>query len=241
MASVVLGSDAEVKRSGRLVRRCPRQKATGRAALLLGLVILLWGVNWPIMKVGLRVHAAAVVRARRGSRWARSVSSRCCWRPALCGGRRAPICRLCSRWGCCRSAAFLGLTHSALMFVEAGRSAILAYTTPLWVAPLSALFLREHLTPAKLLAVGLGMTGVAVLFNPLAVDYRNHRVLLGNGLLLLAAHRLGRGDRARARSSLAGESAGADALADAAGGAGPRPAGGLAVSRSRRSTGRRSF
>ena len=89
--------------------------------------------------------------------------------------------------GLLQVAAFLGLTHFALKFVEAGRSAILAYTTPLWVAPLSALYLKEPVTKVKLLAVGLGMAGVGVLFNPLAVDYGNHRVLLGNGLLLLSA------------------------------------------------------
>jgi drug/metabolite transporter (DMT)-like permease len=89
--------------------------------------------------------------------------------------------------GLLQIAAFLGLTHVALMFVEAGRSAILAYTTPLWVAPLSALFLKEPLTPMKLLAVGLGMAGVVVMFNPFALDYRDSRVLLGNGLLLLSA------------------------------------------------------
>src|SRR5512144_759651 len=81
--------------------------------------------------------------------------------------------------GVLQIAAFLGLTHFALKFVEAGRSAILAYTTPLWVAPLSALYLREPLTKVRLLAVGLGMSGVGVLFNPLAVDYGNHRALLG--------------------------------------------------------------
>src|SRR5512144_572319 len=89
--------------------------------------------------------------------------------------------------GVLQIAAFLGLTHFALKFVEAGRSAILAYTTPLWVTPLSALYLKEPLTKVRLLAVGLGMAGVGVLFNPLAVDYGDPCALLGNGMLLLSA------------------------------------------------------
>jgi drug/metabolite transporter (DMT)-like permease len=161
-------------------------KATGRAALLLGLVILLWGVNWPIMKVGLAFMPPLWFATARVS-----LGALCFFALLLATGQlrlppRADMPVVLSM-GLLQTAAFLGLTHVALMFVEAGRSAILAYTTPLWVAPLSALFLREHLTRVKLLAVGLGMAGVAVLFNPLAVDYGDHRVLLGNGLLLLSA------------------------------------------------------
>jgi drug/metabolite transporter (DMT)-like permease len=81
----------------------------------------------------------------------------------------------------------MGLTHAALLFVEAGRSAILAYTTPLWVVPLSALLLRERASRAQLAALGFGMAGLTVLFNPLAVDYADHRALVGNGMLLAAA------------------------------------------------------
>jgi drug/metabolite transporter (DMT)-like permease len=161
-------------------------KDTGRAALLLGLVILLWGVNWPIIKLGLQFMPPlwfAVARVALGTL--------CFIALLLATGRLQPPPRadlpVVLSVGVLQVAAFLGLTHFALMFVEAGRSAILAYTTPLWVAPLSALFLREPLTLVKLLAVGLGMTGVAVLFNPLAVDYGDHHVLLGNGLLVLSA------------------------------------------------------
>jgi drug/metabolite transporter (DMT)-like permease len=161
-------------------------KRTGPAALLLGPVVLLWGVNWPIMKMGLAFMPPLWFAAARVS-----LATLCFFVLLLATGRlrRPPHADMpvVLSVGLLQTAAFLGLTHVALMFVEAGRSAILAYTTPLWVAPLSALFLREHLTRAKLLAVGLGMAGVAVLFNPLDVDYGDHRVLLGNGLLLLSA------------------------------------------------------
>ena len=30
------------------------EKRTRRATLLLGLIIVLWGVNWPIIKVGIQ-------------------------------------------------------------------------------------------------------------------------------------------------------------------------------------------
>jgi len=162
------------------------EKSTGRAALLLGLVILLWGVNWPIIKVGIQYMPPLWFAV------ARVFLAALCFVALLLatGGLRRPSLAdlpVVLSVGVLQVAAFLGLTHFALNFVEAGRSAILAYTTPLWVAPLSALYLKEPVTKVKLLAVGLGMAGVGVLFNPLAVDYGNHRVLLGNGLLLLSA------------------------------------------------------
>jgi drug/metabolite transporter (DMT)-like permease len=162
------------------------EKRTRRATILLGLVIVLWGVNWPIIKVGIQ-HMPPLWFAV-----ARVFLAALCFVALLLatGGLRRPAridLPVVLSVGLLQVAAFLGLTHFALKFVEAGRSAILAYTTPLWVAPLSALYLRESFTRAKLLAVALGMAGVCVLFNPLAVDYGDHRVLLGNGLLLLSA------------------------------------------------------
>jgi len=89
--------------------------------------------------------------------------------------------------GLLQMAVFMGLVNTALQWVPPGRSAILAYTTPLWVAPAAALFLGERLTPARLAGVALGLAGVAVLFNPLGFDWSDRPALLGNGLLLAAA------------------------------------------------------
>ena len=79
------------------------------------------------------------------------------------------------------------LTNLALLVVPAGRSAILAYTTPLWVAPGAALFLGERLTRGRLLGLALGLGGVMVLFNPVAFNWSDAAALKGNGMLLFAA------------------------------------------------------
>src|SRR3546814_12856468 len=71
--------------------------------------------------------------------------------------------------------------------VGAGRSAVLAYTTPLWVTPAAIVLLGERPTAFKLLGLALGFAGVAVLFNPLGFDWADPQVLLGNGMLLAAA------------------------------------------------------
>jgi drug/metabolite transporter (DMT)-like permease len=63
----------------------------------------------------------------------------------------------------------------------------LAYSTPLWVTPLAALFFGEAVTRLKLLGVILGLSGIAILFAPMSLDWSNHNVVVGNLLLLLSA------------------------------------------------------
>jgi len=79
------------------------------------------------------------------------------------------------------------LTSIGLLFVPVGRSIVLGYTMPLWITPGAALFLGERLTGQRAAGVVLGISGLAVLFNPLAFDWHNHSALIGNGALLLAA------------------------------------------------------
>jgi drug/metabolite transporter (DMT)-like permease len=82
---------------------------------------------------------------------------------------------------------FSALVAYGLQLVPVGRSIVLGYTTPLWVAPAAWLFLKEPLTRSRLAGIALGLTGLATMFNPLAFDWSNHKALIGNGLLLLAA------------------------------------------------------
>lgn len=53
-----------------------------------------------------------------------------------------------------------------LMMIEASRMTIIAHTMPIWVAPLSVLILREHLTARRLVSLVLGTIGLAVLIGP---------------------------------------------------------------------------
>ncbi len=83
--------------------------------------------------------------------------------------------------------AFSALVAFGLQFVPVGRSIVLGYTTLLWVAPAAWLLLGEAMTRARLAGIGLGLAGLVVMFNPLALDWSDTRALLGNGLILLAA------------------------------------------------------
>ena len=156
------------------------------AYALLTLVILVWGVNWPVMKVGLDFMGPLTFAATRmvmGGLIMAGVT-------ALSGQLQRP-----SRhdWslvvlvGLLQMAGFMALVTTALQYVPAGRSAILAYTTPLWVTPAALLLLGERLNRWKAVGLALGLGGVAVLFNPFSFAWHRPEVVLGNGLLLLAA------------------------------------------------------
>jgi drug/metabolite transporter (DMT)-like permease len=80
--------------------------------------------------------------------------------------------------------AYFALAHEAVAWVPAGRTAVLANTTKIWVVPLSLIFLRERIPGGRWIAAGLGLAGVAVLVNPLAIDWASGSVLIGHVFLL---------------------------------------------------------
>lgn len=84
-------------------------------------------------------------------------------------------------------AIYTALMHFALQYVEAGRAALLGYTTPLWVLPAAYFFLREKPTKRRLAGLVIALCGLGVLFNPVAFDWSKREVVVGNGMLLLCA------------------------------------------------------
>ncbi|HEY6334292.1 MAG TPA: DMT family transporter, partial [Alphaproteobacteria bacterium] len=156
------------------------------AIFVFVVLILIWGLNWPIMKIGLAHISPAWFTALR-----MLSSIPCLFAVLLVQGRvslpKPQDIPVLLSVGLLQMALFMGLTNFALQRVPAGRAAILAYTTPLWVTPLAAIFLKERLSALKLIGVALGMLGVVVLFNPLGFDWSERRVVVGNGLLMLAA------------------------------------------------------
>lgn len=81
-------------------------------------------------------------------------------------------------------ATYTALMHIALLYVEAGRAALLGYTTPLWVLPAAYLFLKERPSKRRLLGWFIALCGLGVLFNPTHFDWSNGNVVLGNAMLL---------------------------------------------------------
>ncbi|HVV69190.1 MAG TPA: DMT family transporter [Gammaproteobacteria bacterium] len=154
--------------------------------LLTPLVLCAWGFSWPIMKLALPAVPPlwlAVLRLGVGTLtlfiilWASG-------RKFLPNRQDLP---LLFSVGVLQMGCFTMLIMLGLMHVEAGRSAILTYTTPLWVTPIAVLFFKEHLSKLALLGIIVGILGVLCMFNPLSFNWHDSLALKGNGLLLLAA------------------------------------------------------
>jgi len=156
------------------------------ARLLLVAVVILWGANWPVMKVGVAAMPPVWFATARMVLGAATLFLLL----AFLGRLKWPTRRdlpVIFTVGALQMGAFLALVNVALLHVGAGRSAILAYTTPLWVTPAAIVLLGERPTAFKLAGLALGFAGVAVLFNPLGFDWSDPQVLTGNALLLAAA------------------------------------------------------
>jgi drug/metabolite transporter (DMT)-like permease len=157
-----------------------------RAYVLLPLVVVLWGGNWPAMKVGLRYISPMWFATARMAFGAACMFAYLAWSGELAVPTRRdwPIVVSSALF---QMAIFQTLVNFGLQHVAAGRSAVLAYTTPVWVVPGAVLFLGERLTRRKLAGLACGLLGVIVLFDPAALDWSNRAVVVGSLCLMLGA------------------------------------------------------
>lgn len=155
-------------------------------AILLATVVLAWGLTWPVNKVILASVPPVWAVALRTGIGAVALFVLAAAQGRLCLPPRHDLPVLVSI-ALLHMIGFGVLSSVGLQSVPTGRSVVLAYTTPLWVVPGAALFLGERLTPRRIVGVGLGLTGLVVLFNPLAFDWTQRGAVLGNLAILVAA------------------------------------------------------
>lgn len=153
---------------------------------LLAIVVLAWGLTWPVNKVILASLSPIWTVAIRSA-----IGAAALFVLALALGRlrlppRADLPVVLSL-ALLHMVGFGVLASVGLGLVSTGRSVLLAYTTPLWVMPAAALFLGERLTARRALGVAVGLAGLAVLVNPLALDWTSRSALIGHGAMILAA------------------------------------------------------
>lgn len=82
---------------------------------------------------------------------------------------------------------FSVLVAAGVRFLPAGKAVVLGYTTPLWVAIAAPLIGKDTLTAPKVAGALLGLIGLAVILNPTSIDWTNGNVMLGAGMVILAA------------------------------------------------------
>jgi drug/metabolite transporter (DMT)-like permease len=148
--------------------------------------VLAWGLTWPVNKVILASVSPLWAVAIRTGIGAAAMFGIAAFQRRLTLPPRGDLPVLLSIT-LLHMVGFGVLSTIGLQTVPTGRSVVLAYTTPLWVTPGAALFLGERLGSRRIVGIVLGLTGLAILFNPLAFDWRQRAAVLGNLAILAAA------------------------------------------------------
>jgi drug/metabolite transporter (DMT)-like permease len=154
--------------------------------LILIFLILFWALSWPLLKIGLYDMPPLWLSVCRLLLGAIVMFGFAATQKALIIPTRKDL-PLIFTIGLLQMGAFVCLVNFGLEFVAPGRSAILAYSTPIWVTPLAIAFFGEKLILWSLVGFLLGLAGILVLFDPHTLNWSDHKLLVGNGALILAA------------------------------------------------------
>jgi len=135
---------------------------TRRQWFLLGALALLWGLNWPMMKLSLRELSPLLFRALTMSCGTLTLIAFFAWRGVPLRVSRADALRLAwlalpniIGWHLC---SIIGLTQ-----LPAGRAVILAFTMPVWTVLISVLFFGDRMSTRSWLAVVAAISAVGLL------------------------------------------------------------------------------
>ena len=162
----------------------PPQGVPASSLLLVAILTLAWGCNWPVLKVGVTALAPLTFRASTLPFAALGLLL-----IAKLSGDSVRIPR--AWWGRVAALALFNITAWNMLIVfgvqqmPAGRSAIIAYTLPVWSFLFSLWLLHEPLSGRKLLGLVLGICGLAVLLGEEVANVG--RAPIGTLLILGAA------------------------------------------------------
>jgi len=156
------------------------------AVLLFATVIFAWGFNWTVTKLLLQSATPMWTIAIRSAIAVAALLPLLLFTGNLALPKRGDI-AVVVNIAVLHMTAYAVLVALGIKLIPAGRSIVLGYTTPLWVAPGAMLFLGEKMTRWRTAGVALGVGGLALMFNPAAFDWGDHKAVLGNALILLAA------------------------------------------------------
>jgi drug/metabolite transporter (DMT)-like permease len=156
------------------------------ALLLFAFVIVAWGLNWTVTKLIVTQVTPLWTAAIRTAVGTLALLTMLAASKQFSIPERGdiPVILAISLF---HMVAFSALMTTGLKYVPVGRSIVLGYTTPLWVAPGAWLLLREEISARQVVGIAIGLTGLALMFNPLAFDWTDRDAVLGNSLLLGSA------------------------------------------------------
>jgi drug/metabolite transporter (DMT)-like permease len=156
-----------------------------RQRLLLALLVSIWAVSWPVIKVGVAVGPPLWFGCFRYIIATAVLFILVALRGELALPTRSDV-TLVVVSGVLQMGAFSALTGLALTKLPPGRASVLAFSTPLWVAPLAAWRLGERLTVRAAIGVAIGLLGVLVIASP-ALQRGTTSQLVAYAMLMTAA------------------------------------------------------
>lgn len=145
----------------------PVGRGPGRtgSAILFAVLVMSWGINYPVVRWGLESAAPlwlAFLRAGFGAAGVLGFVALTGRAGTLRGTGRRDAFLL----GIPTTGLFFGLWFTAAAIVPPGQAAVLIYTFPLWVVLLSSLLLRYLPNAIELLAIVVGFGGVILVSEP---------------------------------------------------------------------------
>jgi len=139
-----------------------RRTVAASSLLQIAILTLVWGCNWPVLKLGvtelppLTFRGATLAFAGLGLLTISKISGESIRVPRPLWSKVAVL-------AVANIAAWNALVVFGLQQLPAGRSAILAFTMPIWAVLIGLALLHEPLSKLKIAGLVLGMCGMAVL------------------------------------------------------------------------------
>ncbi len=161
----------------------PTPHITAAQLAPVAVLALVWGCNWPVLKLGVTEFAPLTFRALTlpfaalGLLGLAKLSGQSIRVPRPLWGKVLVL-------GLANITIWNGLLLFGVQQLPAGRSAILAFTMPIWSVLFSLALLHEPLSPRKIIGLVLGMLGMALL---LGDDIRHIQRTPTAALLVLGA------------------------------------------------------
>src|SRR6266478_5204321 len=132
---------------------------------LLILLILIWAISWPVIKIGVTAVPAIWFGCLRYMIAAFCLFALVALRQELAFPSRSDW-SLIAVSGALQMAAYSALTGLALTILPPGRASVLAFSTPVLVAPLAAWRLGEKMSSRIAAGVMIGCAGIVIIASP---------------------------------------------------------------------------
>lgn len=134
------------------------------AFFLVALLSLIWGINWPYMKIALEELPPWTFRAIMlavGGPGLLAVGALAGYPVRVPRGQWWPLILVSTFM----ITIWMILSAHGLSLIDSGRAAILAFTMPVWATLLGVWILGEQFTARRVAGLALGMAGIAVLLS----------------------------------------------------------------------------